>query len=88
MISIVGSSVSGVLAAIRGINLGVGGCMIALAVAQIISSGDVFDVMADALAVVYTMYVELVLLALVLLSLGLICVAFCACSLPVSLRCF
>lgn len=53
---VVGSSVSGVMSFMRVVNLVVGGCMIALAIGQILSSEDAFSVMADALSVIYTMY--------------------------------
>ncbi|RLN48840.1 hypothetical protein BBJ28_00003129 [Nothophytophthora sp. Chile5] len=52
-----GSSVSGVLSAMRVVNLTMAGCMIALAVVQIIQSDSAFSVMADALSVIYTMCV-------------------------------
>lgn len=42
----------------RIVNLTVGGCMIALAIAQILSSDDAFSAMADALSIIYTMYVQ------------------------------
>jgi hypothetical protein len=51
-----GSSVSGVLSAMRIVNLTMAGCMVALAVGQIIQSDSAFSVMADALSVIYTMY--------------------------------
>lgn len=46
----------------RGINFVVAGCMIALAVVQIIHSDSAFKVMADALSVIYTMYVNALLI--------------------------
>lgn len=53
-----GSSVTGVLSAMRIVNLTMAGCMIALAVGQIIQSDSAFSVMADALSVIYTMCVQ------------------------------
>lgn len=43
----------------RGFNFTFAGCMVALAVVQIINSDSAFKVMADALSVIYTMYVQL-----------------------------
>jgi hypothetical protein len=57
MRSIMGSSVSGILSAMRGVNLGIAGGMITIAVIQILSSSSAFKVMADALSIIYTMYV-------------------------------
>ncbi|KAJ0412798.1 hypothetical protein ATCC90586_002428 [Pythium insidiosum] len=59
---VVGSSVSGVLAAMRGINLGVAGCMIALAIAQILSSKSAFSVMSESLSIIYTIFFALLLI--------------------------
>ncbi|RLN82926.1 hypothetical protein BBJ28_00000876 [Nothophytophthora sp. Chile5] len=53
---IMGSSVSGVLSAMRVVNLTMAGCMIALAVVQIIQSDSAFSVMADGLSVIYTIF--------------------------------
>ncbi|GLD95314.1 hypothetical protein PINS_up003958 [Pythium insidiosum] len=61
---VVGSSVSGVLSAMRGINLGVAGCMIALAIAQILSSKSAFSVMSESLSIIYTIFFALLLIGL------------------------
>ncbi|KAI9913539.1 hypothetical protein PsorP6_005563 [Peronosclerospora sorghi] len=58
---IMSSSVSGVLSVMRFVNLTVAGCMIALAVGQIIQSKSALSVMADALSVVYTIFFALLL---------------------------
>lgn len=49
---------SGLVSAMRGFNFVFAGCMVALAVVQIINSDSAFKVMADALSVIYTMYVS------------------------------
>lgn len=54
---ILGSSVSGLVSAMRGFNFVFAGCMVALAIVQIINSDSAFKVMADALSVIYTMSV-------------------------------
>ncbi|KAG7397031.1 hypothetical protein PHYBOEH_001309 [Phytophthora boehmeriae] len=58
---IMGSSVSGVLSVMRIVNLTMAGCMIGLAVGQIIQSDSAFSVMADALSVIYTIFFALIL---------------------------
>ncbi|TDH66788.1 hypothetical protein CCR75_001608 [Bremia lactucae] len=58
---IMGSSVSGVLSAMRIANFTVAGCMIALAVGQVIQSNSAFTVMADALSIIYTVFFALIL---------------------------
>ncbi|RLN44918.1 hypothetical protein BBJ29_001831 [Phytophthora kernoviae] len=58
---IMGSSVSGVLSVMRIVNLTVAGCMVGLAVGQIIQSDSAFSVMADALSVIYTIFFALIL---------------------------
>lgn len=68
---IVGSSVSGVLAAMRGINLVVAGSMIAIAVIQIVASDSAFKVMADALSIIYTIFFALLLIGYELRTLSL-----------------
>lgn len=59
---VVGSSVSGVMSFMRVVNLIVGGCMIALAIGQVLTSEDAFSVMADALSVIYTIFFALILI--------------------------
>ncbi|CAH0482680.1 unnamed protein product [Peronospora belbahrii] len=58
---IIGTSVSGVLSAMRLANLMMAGFMVVLAVVQIIESRSVFSVMADALSVIYTIFFALLL---------------------------
>lgn len=58
---ILGSSVTGVLSAMRIVNLAMAGCMVGLAVGQIIQSDSAFSVMADALSVIYTIFFALIL---------------------------
>ncbi|CAI5737308.1 unnamed protein product [Hyaloperonospora brassicae] len=58
---IMGSSVSGVMSAMRMANLVMAGCMIALAVGQVIESNSAFSVMADAFSVIYTIFFALLL---------------------------
>jgi hypothetical protein len=59
---ILGSSVSGLVSAMRGFNFVFAACMIALAIVQIINSDSAFKVMADALSVIYTIFFALILL--------------------------
>uniref|UniRef100_K3WUU8 Transmembrane protein n=1 Tax=Globisporangium ultimum (strain ATCC 200006 / CBS 805.95 / DAOM BR144) TaxID=431595 RepID=K3WUU8_GLOUD len=68
---ILGSSVSGLVSVMRGINLLVAGCMIALAIAQIIESDSAFKVMADALSVIYTIFFALLLVGYELRTQGI-----------------
>uniref|UniRef100_M4C0L9 Uncharacterized protein n=1 Tax=Hyaloperonospora arabidopsidis (strain Emoy2) TaxID=559515 RepID=M4C0L9_HYAAE len=51
---IMGSSASGVMSAMRMINLTMAGCMTVLAVGQLTYSNSAFSVMADAFSVIYT----------------------------------
>ncbi|DAZ94663.1 TPA: hypothetical protein N0F65_000943, partial [Lagenidium giganteum] len=62
---VVGSSVSGILQAMRAFNLGVAGCMIALAVCEIIklvADQSLFKVMSDFFSIIYTICFALLLI--------------------------
>ncbi|TMW62928.1 hypothetical protein Poli38472_005546 [Pythium oligandrum] len=68
---IMGSSVSGVLAAMRGINLGVAGCMIALAIVEIITARSAMSAMSGILSVSYTIFFALLLIGYELRTISL-----------------
>ncbi|RMX63902.1 hypothetical protein DD238_005360 [Peronospora effusa] len=58
---IMGSSVSGVLSAMRFANLTMAGCMIALAIGQIIQTKSAFSAISDVFSVIYTIFFALLL---------------------------